>query len=176
MIPRLNKTDLEILAILQKDSKRSIAKIAEDVGKGISTVHDRIKALQNANVIRGYTAILSPEHLGRETLAFILVTIRYRVPGRKSVLSQREFCQEIAGHPLVQGVHVLSGEYDVLLKVRAKSIGEMNHFIVDFLREIPAVDKTLTMFAMDSYLDTLELRNLSSTWPVLDETRLKSDS
>jgi len=160
---RMDKTDLEILAILQKDSKRSIAKIAEEVGKGISTVHDRIRALQNANIIKGYTVVLSPELLGRETLAFILITIRYRVPGRKSVLSQREFCQEIAGHPLVQSVHVLSGEYDVMLKVRTKNIEEMNHFIVDFLRELPAVDKTLTMFAMDTYLDSLELRNLSNT-------------
>lgn len=159
----MDQIDLEILAILQKDSKRSIAKIAEEVGKGISTVHDRIRVLQNANIIKGYTVVLSPELLGRETLAFILVTIRYRVPGRKTVLSQREFCQEIAGHPLVQSVHVLSGEYDVLLKVRTKNIDEMNHFIVDFLRELPAVDKTLTMFAMDTYLDSLELRNLSNT-------------
>jgi DNA-binding Lrp family transcriptional regulator len=157
----MDKIDLEILTILQKDSKRSIAKIAQDVGRGISTVHDRIHALQKANVIKGYTVILSPEQLSRETLAFILVTIRYRVPGRKTVLSQREFCQEIAGHPLVQAVHVLSGEYDVLLKVRTKNIDEMNHFIVDFLRELPAVDKTLTMFAMDTYLDSLSLRNLS---------------
>jgi DNA-binding Lrp family transcriptional regulator len=156
----MDKIDLEILTILQKDSKRSIAKIAQDVGRGISTVHDRIHALQKANVIKGYTVILSPEQLSRETLAFILVTIRYRVPGRKTVLSQREFCQEIAGHPLVQAVHVLSGEYDVLLKVRTKNIEEMNHFIVDFLRELPAVDKTLTMFAMDTYLDSLSLRNL----------------
>ncbi len=158
----MDETDLEILTILQKDSKRSIAKIAQDVGKGISTVHDRIRALQKANIIKGYTVILSPEQLDRETLAFILITIRYRVPGRKSVLSQREFCQEIARHPLVQSVHVLSGEYDVLLKVRTKNIEEMNYFIVDFLREQPAVDKTLTMFAMDTYLDSLELRNLTN--------------
>jgi DNA-binding Lrp family transcriptional regulator len=158
----LDEIDLEILSILQKDSKRSIAKIAQDVGKGITTVHDRIQALQKTGVIKEYSAILSPEHLNRETLAFILVTIRYRVPGRKTVLSQREFCQEIAGHHLVQGVHVLSGEYDVLLKVRTKNIDEMNHFIVDFLRELPAVDRTLTMFAMDTYLDSLELRNLTN--------------
>jgi DNA-binding Lrp family transcriptional regulator len=160
----MDETDFEILTILQKDSKRSIAKIAQDVGKGISTVHERIRALEKANVVKGYTVVLSPEQLNRETLAFILVTIRYRVPGRKTVLSQREFCQEIAGHPLVQSVHVLSGEYDVLLKVRTKNIEEMNHFIVDFLRELPAVDRTLTMFAMDTYLDSLELRNLSNTF------------
>ncbi|MBN2228327.1 MAG: Lrp/AsnC family transcriptional regulator [Candidatus Thorarchaeota archaeon] len=158
---KLDDTDLKILEILQKDSKRSIASIAKEVGKGISTVHDRIKTLQNDGIIKGFTAIVSPQTVGRETLAFILVTIRYRVPGQKTVLSQREFCQEIAVHPFVQSVHVLSGEYDVLLKVRTKNIEEMNHFIVDFLRELPAVDKTLTMFAMDSYLDSLVLRDLS---------------
>ena len=48
----------------------------------------------------------------------------------------------------------------MLLKVRAKNIDAMNRFIVDYLRELPEVDKTLTMFAMDSYLDTLELRGI----------------
>jgi DNA-binding Lrp family transcriptional regulator len=103
--------------------------------------------------------------MGRSVLAIILITIRYRIPGKEEVLSQREFCREIAHHPLVQDVHVLSGEFDVLLKVRARSINEMNKFIVDFLRKIPAVDKTLTMFTMDSYLETLELRNLSRGVP-----------
>jgi DNA-binding Lrp family transcriptional regulator len=52
----------------------------------------------------------------------------------------------------------------LLLKVRTKNIEEMNNFIVDFLRELSAVDKTLTMFAMDTYLDTLELRGLSNSF------------
>jgi DNA-binding Lrp family transcriptional regulator len=121
-----------------------------------------MKTLKKNGVITNYSAVVDPVKVDRETLAFILVTVRYRVPGRKGVLSQRAFCEEIASHPLVQGVHVLSGEYDVLLKVRAENIGEMNRFIVDFLRELPEVDKTLTMFAMDTYLDTLMLRDLAN--------------
>jgi DNA-binding Lrp family transcriptional regulator len=58
---KLDKIDLEILALLQKDSKQSISKIAEEVGKGISTVHDRMLALREANVIKNYSAVLSPE-------------------------------------------------------------------------------------------------------------------
>ncbi|MFW9975070.1 MAG: Lrp/AsnC family transcriptional regulator [Candidatus Thorarchaeota archaeon] len=154
--------DEELLHLLQQDSKQSIAQLSKTLGIGISSVHARMKALKDSGVIQKYTAIVDPGEVNRGTLAFILVTVRYRVPGRKGVLSQREFCEQIAGHPLVQGVHVLSGEYDVLLKVRAENISEMNNFIVDFLRELPEVDKTLTMFAMDSYLDTLELRDLSN--------------
>jgi DNA-binding Lrp family transcriptional regulator len=158
----LDETNKKLLHLLQKDSKQSIAKLSEALGIGISSVHARMKTLKESGVIKQYSAVIDPSRVKRGTLAFILVTVRYRVPGRKEVLSQREFCEEIAGHPLVQSVHVLSGEYDVLLKVRAENIGEMNKFIVDFLRELPEVDKTLTMFAMDSYLDTLELRDLKN--------------
>ena len=151
----------KLLHLLQEDCKQSISKLSKVLGIGISSVHARMKALKESKVIEKYTAIVNPERVGRGTLAFILITVRYRVPGRTEVLSQREFCRVIAGHHLVQSVHVLSGEYDVLLKVRAENIDEMNKFIVDFLRELPEVDRTLTMFAMDSYLDTLELRDLA---------------
>jgi DNA-binding Lrp family transcriptional regulator len=159
-ISDLDKIDIQILQLLQEDGKMSREEIAKEVGKGISTVHARIKALESSGVIKKYTAILDSAKLSRQTLAFVLIRIRYYAPGQEGMLSQRDFCKEIAQHPLVQDVHVLSGEYDVLLKVRAKDIDEINHFIVDFLRHKPAVDRTLTMFAMDSYLESTELRGL----------------
>ncbi|MGQ4911901.1 MAG: Lrp/AsnC family transcriptional regulator [Candidatus Thorarchaeota archaeon] len=158
----IDGTDIEILKIVQKKGRATVSEISKKVGKGISTVHARMKRLLETGFIERYTANLNPRKLGRGTLAFILVTVTYRVPGGNEVISQRRFCREIAEHRLVQSVHVLSGEYDVLLKVRARDIDEMNRFIVDFLRKKPAVDKTLTMFAMDTYLDTLELRGLKS--------------
>ena len=158
---KLDTTDKELLRLLQIDSKMKISELAKEVGKGIATVHARMQALREKGVIKHYSAILDSAKVGRETLAFILVTVRYRVPGQKGVLSQREFCKEIAVHPLVQGVHVVSGDYDVMLKVRARNIDEMNRFIVDFLRQLPQVDKTHTLFAMDTYLDSLELRDLT---------------
>lgn len=156
----IDAIDVQIMKELQKDGRATNAKISKRVGKGISTVHARIKALREHGYIERFTAVLDPKKLERGTTAFILVTVTYRVPGGSKVISQREFCKDIAGHRLVQAVHVLSGEYDVLLKVRARDIEEMNRFIVDFLRKKPAVDKTLTMFAMDTYLDTLALRGL----------------
>lgn len=157
-----DETNLKILELLQEDGKLGVHKISKAVGKGISTVHARIKALEEEKIIKKYSAILDPVLLDRPTLALIFVTIRYRVPDRADLLSQKEFCQEIAKHPYVQEVFVLSGQYDVFLKVRTKDVEEMNRFIVDFLRELPAVERTLTMFVMDDYLETQELRNLIS--------------
>jgi len=153
--------NIKILELLQEDAKVGVQKISQEVGKGISTVHARVKALEQSNVIKQYTAILDPVLLNRPTLALIFVTIRYRVPGQPDLLSQKEFCRDISKHPFVQEVFVLSGEYDVFLKVRTKDVEEMNRFIVDYLRELPAVERTLTMFVMDNYLETLELRRLS---------------
>ena len=156
----LDKTDLKILEILQQNCKIRISEISKMVGRGISSVHARIKSLEKSGVITGYRCVIDPAHVDRATLAFILVRIRYRAPGSEDVLSQRGFCKSIAQHPFVQEVHVLSGEFDVLLKVRTRNVKEMNSFIVDFLREIPEVERTLTMFTMETYLETSEIRGL----------------
>ncbi len=154
----LDDTDKKILNLLQLNARMTIKEIAKAVDKGISTVHNRMKALEKENVITGYTAVVDGSKIGRPTVSMVLVRIRYRVPGRRDVISQREFCLEIAEHPCVQSVHVLSGEWDVMLKVRTRDVDEMNSFIVDFLRQLPAVDRTLTMFVMDTYLDTTQIR------------------
>jgi DNA-binding Lrp family transcriptional regulator len=157
----IDETDLKILELLQEDCKLGVQKISQTVGKGISTVHARIKALEQRSIIRQYSAILDPLLLDRSTLALIFVTIRYRVPNQPDILSQREFCEEISKHPYVQEVFVLSGQFDVFLKVRTRDVEEMNRFIVDFLRELPAVERTLTMFVMDNFLETQQLRRLT---------------
>ncbi len=156
----LDETDLKILEVLQRDCKTRISDLSAKVGRGISSVHARVKSLEKNGVITAYRCIVDPARVNRSTLAFILVRVRYRAPGSDDVLSQREFCKSIAQHPLVQEVHVLSGEFDVLLKVRTRDVQEMNSFIVDFLREIPAVERTLTMFTMETFLETTELRGL----------------
>jgi DNA-binding Lrp family transcriptional regulator len=156
-----DEVDKELLAILQRDCKTTISDMSKAVDKGISTVHARLKRLEEDGVIKKYTAVLDAKKMGRPTLGFILVRVRYRIPGKDEMVSQRDFCRDISLHPFVQEVHVIGGEWDVLLKVRTPSVEAMNSFIVDFLREIPSVDRTITMFAMDSFLETTELRSIN---------------
>ncbi len=169
---KLDDIDIKILDLLQENARMKIGDIATKVGKGISTVHNRIKALEDSKVIKSYTTIVDGSTVGRSTVAMVLITVRYRVPGRREMISQREFCREIAEHPFVQSVHVLSGEFDVLLKVRTHDVEEMNRFIVDFLRQMPAVDRTLTMFVMDTYLDSNRIR-LNAVIPKVRKSKSK---
>jgi len=156
----IDETDLKILMLLQEDAKMGVKKIAEQVGKGISTIHARIKAMEQKKIILKYTAVLDPILLNRPIMAFIFISLRTKSSGGKGALSQKEFCKEITQHPFIQGVYLLSGEFDVILKVRTKSVDEMRTFIVDYLREMPSIERTQTTFVLDNYLETLELKNL----------------
>ena len=82
-------TDIEIMKILQKDARAKHATISKKVNKGIYTVHARMKRLKDEGFIKKYSAVLDEKKLGRGTLAFILVTVTYRVPGGEQVISQR---------------------------------------------------------------------------------------
>ena len=157
---QIDETDLKILRLLQEDAKMGVKKIAEQVGKGISTIHARIKSMEQKKIITKYSAILDPLLLNRPIMAFIFISLSTKGAGKKGVLSQKEFCKEIAQHPYIQGVYLLSGEFDVILKVRAKSVDEMRAFIVDYLREMPSIDRTQTPFVLENYLETLELKDL----------------
>ena len=157
---QIDETDLKILKLLQEDAKMGVKKIAEQVGKGISTIHARIKSMEQKKIITKYSAILDPILLNRPILAFISISLSTKGAGKKGVLSQKKFCKEIAQHPYIQGVYLLSGEFDVILKVRTKSVDQMKSFIVDYLREMPTIERTQTTFVLENYHDTIDLKDL----------------
>ncbi len=60
----LDERDLEIVAALQEDARATYADVAQRVGLSASAVHDRVRKLEHAGVIRGYRAIIDPETVG----------------------------------------------------------------------------------------------------------------
>lgn len=158
----IDDTDIKILMLLQEDAKMGVKKIAEQVGKGISTTHARIKAMEQKKIITKYSAILDPIMLNRSIIAFIFISLSPKSSGKKGALSQKKFYREISQHPSVQGVYLLSGEFDVLLKVRAKSVDEMKTIIVEHLGEMPTIERTQTTFVLENFHETLDLKDLES--------------
>ncbi len=156
----IDDTDIKILMLLQEDAKMGVKKIAEQVGKGISTIHARIKSMEQKKIITKYSAVLDPLLLNRSILAFIFIGLSTKASGKKVALSQKEFLRDISQHPSVQGVYLLSGEFDAILKVRTKSVDEMKTFIVEYLREIPTIERTQTTFVLENYHETLDLKDL----------------
>lgn len=141
---KLDKKDIEILNELQKDCRQSLKKIARKLNMSITTVYERMKKLENAKVIKSYKAILDPEKAGSPVIAFIFIRMRYHYPEMSEPLSQRDVAKKISFIRGVSEVHIIGGEWDIFVKARGKNLKEIGDFVIDRLRKIKGIDRTLT--------------------------------
>ncbi len=135
----LDEKDSAILAELLKDSRKTTKAIARELDIPRATVHDRIAKLEQRGVVKRYTAVPDYSKLGLGVTAFILVQF---VPEKG--VSQRETAEDIAALPGISEVHMISGEYDMLLKVRGSSMEDIGKLVIDKLRDVTGVARTLT--------------------------------
>ncbi|MCD6242012.1 Lrp/AsnC family transcriptional regulator [Candidatus Bathyarchaeota archaeon] len=152
----LDKKDIQILRIIQKNSKITTREIARQLNIPVTTVFTRIKKLEQKGIIKEYRAILNEKKLGKGTTAFILASFSYRTQN-KELLSQRELAREIAKFPEVQEVHIITGDWDLLIKVKAENVEAIGKFVIDKLRLVKGIEKTLTCVVFETEKETTEI-------------------
>lgn len=152
---KLDEKDLAILALLQKNCRMTAREIAQKIGSPITTVFAKMKRMEQQEIIREYRAVLDAKKLDCGATAFILASFSYR-NGEKP-LSQREIAAQIAKFPEVQEVHIISGDWDILIKVREKDVDAVGKFVVDKLRTVKGIEKTLTCLVFDTQKETTEI-------------------
>lgn len=153
----IDERDREILRILQEDGKATAREISRRLECPITTVYSRIKRLEDAGVVEGYKPVLNAAKLGRPTTAFILASITYRTPGVEEPLDQRQIAREVARFPEVQEVHIITGDWDILIKVKDRDVHAIGRFVVDKLRTVQGIEKTLTCMVFDTVKETLDI-------------------
>jgi Lrp/AsnC family leucine-responsive transcriptional regulator len=136
----LDEKDRAILGALEKDARRSTKAIAAELNIPRATVHERIKRMRERGIIKGFTVVPDFSKMGEPITAFVLVS--FTPPS--GALSQREVAQQIAGLEGVHEVHLISGEYDILVKVRGVSMENIGSLVIDKIRQIDGVGRTLT--------------------------------
>ena len=135
----MDEKDLAILEKLMENARKPVKEIAKEVKLPRTTVAERIKKLVNKGIIRKFTAILNYEKIGKPITAFILVSF---IPNPD--ISQRELAREISKIKNVREVYIIAGEWDLLLKVRGKDMEEIGKLVLDKLRSMKGVGKTVT--------------------------------
>lgn len=131
---KLDATDLRILAELQADGRMSNVELARRVGMSPPPCLRRVRALEEAGVIRGYHADVDPKKLGYGITAFAEVGLS----------SQKEddlkaFEALVTSWPEVQACHMLAGEVDFLLRVVAADWERYQTFLTTHLTTAPNV-------------------------------------
>jgi Lrp/AsnC family leucine-responsive transcriptional regulator len=107
-------TDLRILDVLQRDGRASFAELARAVSMSPSAVTERVRRLEEAGIIQGYTAVVDPERLGLAVLAFV----RLRYP----TSNYKPFHDLVAATPEIVEAHHVTGDDCFVLKVTARSM------------------------------------------------------
>jgi len=135
----IDKKDKIILDELKKNARDSTKNIATRVKIPRVTVHDRIQKMIERGIIKSFNVIIDYKKIGFSSEAFIFVSF---LPNPE--VSQRQLAKGIAKLPGVSEVHIISGEYDLFLKVRGESLEEIGKLIIDKLRQLKGVGRTLT--------------------------------
>jgi len=157
MEAKLDQKDLTILTLVQKDCKLSSREIATKIGSPITTVFAKIRRMEELGIIKEYRAILDSRKLGLGTTALILASVSYQTTGGDKLISQREIASGIAEFPEVQEVYIITGDWDLLIKLRAENVDNVGRFVIDRLRLVRGIEKTLTCMVFETFKETTEL-------------------
>ncbi|HLN45552.1 MAG TPA: Lrp/AsnC family transcriptional regulator [Candidatus Sulfotelmatobacter sp.] len=157
MTDKLDEKDSAILTLIQRDSKLTAKQIAKRVNVPLTTVFAKIKRMEQLGIVREYRAIVAPEKVNAGTAAFILASVSYRAKADDVPVSQRVVAEEIARFPEVQEVYIITGDWDLLIKLRAENVDAIGKFVVDKLRLINGLEKTLTCMVFETVKETTEV-------------------
>ena len=140
----LDKTDLQILSILQSNARLTTKELASQVNLSSTPVFERLKRLENGGYIKKYTAVLDAEKLNQGFIVFCSVKL--------SKLNRdiaAEFTKIVQDIPEVTECYNISGSYDYLLKIHAPNMKYYQEFILNVLGSIDSLGSLTSTFVMD---------------------------
>jgi len=139
MRDRFDDVDLKILDELQNDGRVTNVELAHRAGISAPPCLRRVRALEEAGVIKGYRALLDEKQLGFEVMAFAMVGL-----SSQAEADLMAFEDQVRAWPLVRECHMLSGEVDFMLKCVAPDLTSFQDFIIQDLTTAPNVDAVKT--------------------------------
>ena len=148
----LDKLDRRILALLQKDGRLSMKDLAEQVGLSITPCIERVKRMERDGIISGYYARVNPVALGASLLMFVQITL-----SNKSGEMFDQFRREVLRIPQVLECHLVSGDFDYIIKARIHEMTEYRKLLGDILLQLPGAAQSKSYVVMEEIKETLVL-------------------
>ena len=144
MAETIDKTDIQILRVLQENARITVKDLALKVHLSPTPVFERLHRLENEGYIRKYTAVLDAAKLGRGFLVFCSVRLR-----RMGKDIANDFVNRVKDIPEVAECYNISGEQDYLLKIRARNMKQYNDFIINVLGSLDTIGSIQSSFVMN---------------------------
>jgi len=142
----IDEIDAKILELLQRDGRMKRSDVAEEVNLSISAVSERMRKLEERDVIRGYKAIVDAKRLRLDITAFIRVS----VDGSEHYPN---FVEQVTNMEHVLELHSITGEGSHVMKVRTKDTTSLERFLSK-IQAVPGVSQTTTSIVLSTFKET----------------------
>ncbi|MBA3773018.1 MAG: Lrp/AsnC family transcriptional regulator [Ramlibacter sp.] len=139
----MDQMDRKILAVLQANARASLQEIGQSVGLSSSPCWERIRKLEQAGVIEGYTVRLNAQAVGLHDTVLVQVTL-----DSHSDNTLEKFGETLAAIPEVIEAYLVSGEYDYLLRVAVKDTRDYERLLRERLYKIKGIRHSKSSFVL----------------------------
>ena len=139
---QIDSTDVRIIEALIDDGRLAYSALAEEIGSSNTLVHQRVRKLKEIGILTRPTFLVSPEHAGYDTCAFVLIIVREA----KQINDVIEALKEI---PEVVSCVSIMGRYDLMVRLYAVNNRHLQDIVHDKLQAIPQIESTNTMVAFE---------------------------
>lgn len=148
----MDAKDIQILLLLQQNARISVKEIADQVLLSTTPVHERIKRMETAGIIKQYAALLDHTLVGRSLIAICYVSLK-----EHSKTAGLHFIKAINAMPEVTECYTISGEFDFMLKVHTADMNAYHDFHVNKLSSIENMGHVQSVFVMGIIKQTQQL-------------------
>ncbi|MFW2077099.1 Lrp/AsnC ligand binding domain-containing protein [Acinetobacter sp. ULE_I010] len=149
---KLDRIDRMILDILQNEGRIAISELASRVSLSTTPCSERVKRLERDGIIMGYHARLNPKHLDRNLLVFLEISL-----SAKSGDVFEQVAKDLMEIPEVQECHLISGDFDYLVKARLKEMTAYRRLLGDLLKKLPSSASSHSYIVMEEIKESLYL-------------------
>ncbi|BAP38480.1 Lrp/AsnC ligand binding domain-containing protein [Acinetobacter guillouiae] len=149
---KLDRIDRMILDILQNEGRIAISELASRVSLSTTPCSERVKRLERDGIIMGYHARLNPKHLDRNLLVFLEISL-----SAKSGDVFEQVAKDLMEIPEVQECHLISGDFDYLVKARLKEMSAYRRLLGDLLKKLPSSASSHSYIVMEEIKESLYL-------------------
>ena len=139
----VDRIDIRILEALQRDSRPAIADLADTIGLSASACHRRVRALEEAGMIRGYVAELDADKLGIGLHAFVEISL-----ASQSRASLDAFEAAVGRYDDILECYLMAGAADYMLRVAASNLADFDDIHRRCLAQLPGVSSMRTSFSI----------------------------
>ncbi len=146
----LDEIDFKVIAHLTQQGRITWSELANLLDLSAPATADRVRRLEERHVIQGYTALINPEAIGCDLVAFVAVTLGH--PTQRT-----QFLHKVQSLPEIQECHHVTGEDDYWLKIRCRNTKDLERLISEELKGTLGFLKTRTTIALSTVKETVEL-------------------